>query len=225
MPSDNRYGLDSTEDAVNTLGVVWSGNENDHYILNYKKRHKTMKNLVSSWKCRYLSLKDKVTVINSIAISPLLYLKSIIHVTCRVIQEVKHIVTDFIWNGKPPKTAYNVMMQNIENGGIKLTDSESKMKSLKLTMAERTHARVFTTTNHSCQQCVTVNSYNQTCFMQTPVYRPRAGIVIELIATARRSCAWVLTTTEHFVNSYNQLPFFRPSLIGTNKTTEPTLFR
>ena len=33
-----------------------------------------MKNLLSSWKCRYLSLKGKVTVVNSLAISPLLYL-------------------------------------------------------------------------------------------------------------------------------------------------------
>ena len=45
MPPDDLYGLDWTEDAVNTLGVVLSGNETDHYILNYKKRLKTMKNL------------------------------------------------------------------------------------------------------------------------------------------------------------------------------------
>ena len=137
MPPDDLYGLDWTEDAVNTLGVVLSGNETDHYILNYKKRLKTMKNLLSSWKCRYLSLKGKVTVINSLAISPLLYLASVIHVPCRVIQEVKQIVTDFIWNGKPPKIAYNVMIQNIENGGLKLVDFESKVKSLKVGFIKR----------------------------------------------------------------------------------------
>ena len=91
-----------------------------------------MKNLLSSWKCRYLSIKGKVTVINSLAISPLLYLASVIHVLCRVIQEVKQIVTDFIWNGKPPKVAYNVMIQNIENGGMKLVDWKSKVISLKV---------------------------------------------------------------------------------------------
>ena len=96
-----------------------------------------MKNLLSSWKCRYLSLKGKVTVINSLAISPLLYLASVIHVPCRVIQEVKQIVTDFIWNGKPPKIAYNVMIQNIENGGLKLVDFESKVKSLKVGFIKR----------------------------------------------------------------------------------------
>ena len=137
MRPDDLYGLDWTEDAVNILGVVLSGNETDHYILNYKKRLKTMKNLLSSWKYRYLSLKQKVTVINSLAISPLLYLASVIHVPCWVIQEVKQIVTDFVWNGKPPNIAYNVMIQNIENGGLKLVDFESKVKSLKVEFVKR----------------------------------------------------------------------------------------
>ena len=123
MPPDDLYGLDWTEDAVNTLVVVISGNETDHYIPNYKK---TMKNLLSSWKCRYLSLKGKVTVVISLAISPLFYLASVIYVPCRVIQEAKQIVTDFIWKGKPPKIAYNVMLQNIENGGLKLVDLKVK---------------------------------------------------------------------------------------------------
>ena len=78
-----------------------------------------------------------------------------------------------------------------------------------ITMAQRTRARGFTMTNHFGQQCVIVNSYNQTCFIQTPVYWLGVGITIECIATARSSCAWVLTMTErfvHFVNSYKQLP-------------------
>ena len=52
LPHDNLFGLDWTEKAIHTLGVSLSGDENDHYILNYKKRLKNMKNLLSSWKCR-----------------------------------------------------------------------------------------------------------------------------------------------------------------------------
>ena len=96
-----------------------------------------MKNILSSWTCRYLSLKGKVNVINSLAIAPSIYLASVIHVPCRVIQEVKHIVTDFIWNGKPPNISYNVLIQNIEIGGIKLIDFESEVKSLKIGFIKR----------------------------------------------------------------------------------------
>ena len=92
MPPDNLFGLNWTEEAFHILGVSLSGDENDHYILNYKKRLKNMKNLLSSWKCRRLSLKGKVTVINILAISPLLYLASVIHVPAQVIQEVNKLL-------------------------------------------------------------------------------------------------------------------------------------
>lgn len=137
MPRDNLYGLDWTEDAIHTLGVTISTDENNHYLLNYKKRLKNMKNLLSGWKCRKLSLKGKVTVINTLAISPLIYLASVIHVPDQVIHEVKQIIVDFVWDSKPPKVAYNVMIQSIENGGLKLVDFECKVKSLKISFIKR----------------------------------------------------------------------------------------
>ena len=137
MPHDNLFGLDWTEEAIHTLGVSLSGDGNDHYILNYKKRLKNMKKVLSSWKCRRLSLKGKVTVINTLAVSPILYLASVIHVPAQVIQEVNKIIVYFIWDSKPPKVAYDVMIQSIENGGLKLVDFESKVKSLKLGFIKR----------------------------------------------------------------------------------------
>ena len=137
MPHDNIFGLDWTEEAFHTLGVSLSGDENDHYILNYKKRLKNMKTLLSSWKCRRLSLKGKVTVINILAISPLLYLASVIHVPAQVIQEVKKFVVDFIWDSKPPKIAYDVMIQSIKNGDWNLSILNPLKKSLKLGFIKR----------------------------------------------------------------------------------------
>ena len=49
----------------------------------------------------------------------------------------KKIVVDFIWGSKPPKIAYDVMIQSIENGGLKLVDFESKVESLKLGFIKR----------------------------------------------------------------------------------------
>ena len=46
-------------------------------------------------------------------------------------------VVDFIWDSKPPKIAYDVMIQGIENRGLILVDFESKVKSLKLGFIKR----------------------------------------------------------------------------------------
>ena len=137
LPSNNLYGLTWTKDPIETLGVTLSGDEDDHYILNFKKRLKNMKNTLAMWKCRNLSLKGKVTVINTLAISPLLYLTNTIHVPPQVITEVKQIVVDFIWDGKPSKIAYNVLAQSIEDGGLKLVDFESKVKAAKIVFVKR----------------------------------------------------------------------------------------
>ena len=58
----------------------------------------------------------KITVINTLAISPLLYLANVIHVPSQVITKVKGLITDFLWDGKPAKIAYNLMIQSIKNG-------------------------------------------------------------------------------------------------------------
>ena len=136
-PSNKPFSLDWVSDPIHTLGVTLSGNQEDHYILNFKKRLKNMKNLLSTWKCRSLSIKGKITVINTLAISPLLYLANVIYVPPQVIAEVKDIIVDFLWDGKPPKIAYYVLIQSIKKGGVKLIDFESKVKALKIGYVKR----------------------------------------------------------------------------------------
>ena len=92
---------------------------------------------MATWKCRKLSIKGKITVINTLAIPPLLYLANVIHVPPQVISEVKEIITNFLWDGKPPTIAYNVMIQGIKNGGMNLVDFESKVKALKVSFIKR----------------------------------------------------------------------------------------
>ena len=137
LPTYALYGLEWTNDPLHTLGVTISGNETDHYIMNWKKRLKNMRNLLASWKCRNLSIKGKVTVINVLAISPLLYLANVIAVPPQVVCEVKQLITDFLWDSKPPKISYNVMIQSIENGGMNLVDFDSKLKSLRVSFVKR----------------------------------------------------------------------------------------
>ncbi len=96
-----------------------------------------MKNLLKSRKCRNLSLKGKITIVNILTLSSLLYLASVIHMPSMVFKEVKHIVVDFIWKGKTSKIAYDVLIQQTEEGCLKLVDFEDKVKSLKVMCVKR----------------------------------------------------------------------------------------
>ncbi len=134
---DSPLGLDWSEPYISCLGIIISGNEDDHYNLNYKKKIMNLKSLFNSWKCRKLSLKGKITVINNLGLPPLLYICSVIHTPQKVINEVKNIVLDFLWDSKPSKIAYDVMIQNISDGGLKLMDIDSKIKSIKAIWGKR----------------------------------------------------------------------------------------
>jgi hypothetical protein len=129
--------LDCSSNIIETLGIKISGKEKDHYRLNYAKKIDQLKVCLNLWKMRQLSLKGKITIINNMAIAPLLYLASCITTPPIVVKEVKELITNFIWDNKPPKIAYKTLIQSIGNGGLKLIDFETKVKALKITWIKR----------------------------------------------------------------------------------------
>ncbi len=58
---------------------------------------------LNTWKCRKLLLKGNITVVNNLALPPLLYVASVIHTPDKVFKEVKTIIQDFDWDCKPSK--------------------------------------------------------------------------------------------------------------------------
>ena len=134
---DKLFGLKWSQDPVHTLGVNLTGKEEDHYNLNFRSKISKLKQLLNSWKCRKLSLKGKITVINTLAISKLVYLANTILTPEKVYKEVKEIILDFVWDGSTSKIAYSTLIQGIGKGGLKLVDLELKVKSLSITWVKR----------------------------------------------------------------------------------------
>ncbi len=96
-----------------------------------------LKSLLRLWKSRYLSLKAKVTIVIILALSPLLYLASVVHTPDNVIKEVKQCIVDFIWDGGSLKIAYDVIIKQIQDGGLKRIDFREKIKALKIICVKR----------------------------------------------------------------------------------------
>lgn len=109
-------------DSVKILGIVYKSrmSKEDQYALNFAQRINKIRVTCSNWINRSMSLKGKVTLIGALLISVLQYPCSGTFVPERVFAEFKQIVTDFLWSGKRSKIAYNLMIQQIEHGGLKL---------------------------------------------------------------------------------------------------------
>ena len=118
-------------------GVKFTTSERDMYIHNYKDKIATLKNLLFLWSCRKLSLKGKVTVINSLALSPFTYLAQVQSIPKLVIKEINGLIFNFLWDNKRAKVAKDVIIKSIEDGGLKLVDFEQKIKALQLIWVKR----------------------------------------------------------------------------------------
>ena len=137
MEDTKLFNIQWTKKSITTLGITVIENEDEYYEINYRPRINKMKALLNIWSSRNLSLKGKVIVINNLALTPLLYVSGIIHTPVKYIKEVKTLVLNFLWNNKKPKIKYNVLVQNTNQGGLKLTDFECKVSSLKINWVKR----------------------------------------------------------------------------------------
>lgn len=90
-----------------------------------------------SWCHRSLSLKGKITVINSLLISLLQYPCASIFTPPQVFSEYRKMVSRFIWNGRKAKIAYKTLVLPISRGGLNLMDLETRVQSNLLQWPKR----------------------------------------------------------------------------------------
>lgn len=121
-------------DNVTILGITFANNmsEETQYQLNFKTKLQKIRDVCSTWCNRNLSLKGKTVLVNSLLISILQYPCTCIATPPRVYVEFKKIVLDFLWNSGRNKIAYNLMVQDIPDGGLKLADLETRIKVIHL---------------------------------------------------------------------------------------------
>lgn len=123
-------------DKVKILGVYFKNGitEEEQYLLNYRIPLAKIRIACQAWSNRSLSLKGKVTVINSLMISLLQYPMSCTPVPMRALVEYKKLVVDFLWSSKRSKIAYNLLVQNVNSGGLRLADLETRIRTAHISL-------------------------------------------------------------------------------------------
>ena len=83
------------------------------------------------WGMRKLTLEGKLTIFKSLATSKIVHLAIITKFPNTVIEEVKQIQKNFLWDNKRVKTKQNALRNDYKDGGLKSVDIEHKIASLK----------------------------------------------------------------------------------------------
>lgn len=136
MPVEDPVELNSTlgnipvVSKVKILGIWFMRDDNiqNRYLLNFKPQLQRIKAVCDSWSLRSVSLKGKVTIVNSLLISLLHYPTSSTFTPPQVYGEYKKLIAAFIWNGKKPKVSYDTLILPISHGGLNLMDLDTRVK-------------------------------------------------------------------------------------------------
>ncbi len=91
------HGLSWITTPIQTLGIVITDNKDKNYKFNFQNKIANLTTL-NICKQRRLSIKGKITIINSLALVPLIYVSSVISTPQRVINEINNIVQNVIWD-------------------------------------------------------------------------------------------------------------------------------
>ncbi len=73
-----------------------------------------------------------MTIVNTLALSPLIYVSNLIATPPEALKEINDIIQNFILEGKTARIAQNTLIKNIEQCGLKLCHYPTKVKALKL---------------------------------------------------------------------------------------------
>ena len=127
----NTFGIKVNTNCLKTLGVYVGHDKELCYRNNWIRCIADMEKLLESWKTRNLTLFGKCCIINTLAISKLIYVASILNLPDQ--KEVKYmnkIIFSFLSSTKD-RIKRNTMIGTIEQGGIGIIDIESKLKAIK----------------------------------------------------------------------------------------------
>jgi hypothetical protein len=127
-----RIGLKLSVEPIRYLGIWFS---KDKILKEYKNfRHKLEKieNLLKMWKRRDLSLKGKITVLKSLAVSQMIFPLTMLAASEDIVKEVETLLYNFLWNGKPDRVKRSTMIRDISEGGLKMIDVRSMIDALNI---------------------------------------------------------------------------------------------
>ena len=122
---------------IKLLGIYIGYNSNTIQSMNFNEKLAKMKTKFNIWRQRDLSIKGKILIIKTFGLSQLLYVSSILYVPDWVISEAENIMYNFLWNGKQHKVKKRVIIQDVKDGGLNMSDLLSVVKTQRIKWIKR----------------------------------------------------------------------------------------
>lgn len=117
------------------LGVVFSYDNKLARNLNFSDKITSLKQTLALWSSRDLTGIGRVLIVKTFGLSKFMYLSNMISVPIDIQNQFNSIVHNFIWKG-PDKIKRSVLRTEYSQGGLKMVDIYSRIKTQKIMWLE-----------------------------------------------------------------------------------------
>ena len=116
-----------TTESLMTLGIEISVKKGIEKI-NIEPLINKIENIIKIWSWRHLNLFGKVTIINSLSLSQLIYRFTVLPTPSKsIMDKIDKILFNYLWENRPHKIAKDVVSNEYQSGGIKMPNIYIKM--------------------------------------------------------------------------------------------------
>ena len=123
---------------LKVLGVIYNSSNQGIASRNINEILPKISQEIAQWKRRKLTIVGRVTVVKALLISKLVHIFSALpNPTNDTIKHINNLLYKFIWNDGPDKIKRQRLVQNYKEGGLKMIDLVSFIKSLKISWLKR----------------------------------------------------------------------------------------
>jgi len=116
-------------DKMKILGVWFGRNVGN---VNWDGRIQKLEQALNLWKGRALSLKGRVLIVKTVALSKLDYVATVLEVPSAVVKQVVTLIWKFVWGGKIELVKRGTCMNHVREGGLGMIDFKTRCTALQV---------------------------------------------------------------------------------------------
>ena len=126
-----------TKEPLKVLRIYISYDKAGNERKNVSQKIENLNAKLGTWRSRQLSIFGRCLIVNSLRISQIVYTAAMLDVHKNYSVKIQSSIFKFIWKEKQDKIKRDVLYQDYERGGLRVTHVETLCKALRLAWIRR----------------------------------------------------------------------------------------
>ncbi|KAK3093093.1 hypothetical protein FSP39_010992 [Pinctada imbricata] len=141
---DDFEEIDWESKLIKALGIYFGKDCEIAINENWERKIVKIEKIITAWFKRKLTMIGKIQIINSLIISQLTHLVTVMPLPSVFLKRIESLIYKFLWDNKQEKLKRKTISQKYENGGLNLIDISTHAKTMIISWVRK----LFDDTDH-----------------------------------------------------------------------------